>query len=181
MLGVVFTEFTEMVESQLGVETLDRMLSGVEQRLESGGAYTAVGTYSHSEMVVLVTELARITGLSTDALVEQFGHHLFGRFNQRYPMFFNRIDNALDFLETVEGRIHFQVRKLYPAAQLPTFVCTRSGADTLVMEYRSSRPFAALALGLIRGCGDHFGQPLEVTSESLPKDDNGMRFTVRRR
>jgi hypothetical protein len=36
------------------------------------------------------------------------------------------------------------------------------------MAYRSTRPFADLADGLIRGCIDHFGKPIDVAREDVP-------------
>ncbi len=181
MLGVVFTEFTDMVEQAFGPETLDEMITSVESRLESGGAYTAVGTYHHNEMVLLVSQLAKQTGRDIDTLVELFGQHLFGRFVERYPMFFEGIDSALDFLETVEGHIHLEVRKLYPAAELPTFVCERKAQDHLVMDYHSTRPFATLCRGLIKGCADHYGERFEIDEAPLPGGASGMRFNIQRR
>ena len=180
MLGVVFTEFTDMVETAFGSETLDTMITAVEPRLDSGGAYTAVGTYHHNEMVLLVSQLAKQTGRDIDELVELFGQHLFGRFVLRYPGFFEGIDNALDFLETVEGHIHFEVLKLYPSAELPTFVCDRKARDQLIMEYHSTRPFATLCRGLIEGCGQHFGESLQIDETPLAGGASGMCFTIRR-
>jgi hypothetical protein len=59
------------------------------------------------------------------------------------------------------------VRKLYSEAELPTFACETPRPDQLSMTYRSTRPFAALAEGLIRGCIAHYGEPIEVGVEDL--------------
>ncbi len=53
MKGMVFTEFLEMVEDRFSPEIADRIITASD--LRSGGAYTAVGTYEHSEMIQLVT------------------------------------------------------------------------------------------------------------------------------
>ena len=55
MKGVVFTEFVEMVEARFGLPMLDRIIEAAQ--LPSGGAYSAVGTYDHGEMVQLVGAL----------------------------------------------------------------------------------------------------------------------------
>src|SRR5690606_14183069 len=86
MKGLIFTEFLEMVEAKFSPEMLDRILERAE--LPSGGAYTAVGTYDHTEMVELVTCLGRETGIPTRDLVCSFGTHLFERFHQTFPMYF---------------------------------------------------------------------------------------------
>jgi hypothetical protein len=51
MKGIVFTEFIEMVEQRFGYEIVDELLT--ETELPSGGAYTAIGTYSHHEIVAI--------------------------------------------------------------------------------------------------------------------------------
>ena len=49
MKGVVFTEFVEFAEEEFGLGVADDMISRCT--LPSGGAYTAIGTYDHRELV----------------------------------------------------------------------------------------------------------------------------------
>lgn len=51
MKGMVFTEFLDFVAARFGDDMVDDIVEA--SPLESGGAYTAVGTYSHGEMVAL--------------------------------------------------------------------------------------------------------------------------------
>jgi len=60
MKGIVFTEFLEMVEAKFSPEMTDRIIT--ESKVPSGGAYSAVGTYDHEEIVALVQALSRATG-----------------------------------------------------------------------------------------------------------------------
>ena len=64
-----------------------------------------------------------------------------------------------------EDHIHKEAKKLYPDADLPTFSCQRVAQDVLVMKYRSNRPFAYLAYGLMTGCVEHFKESFEITME----------------
>jgi len=168
MKGMVFTEFLEMVESKFSADMVDDIID--DANLPSGGAYTAVGTYDHAELVAMVVALSIRTGVAAPALVQVFGEHLFGRFHALYPGFFQSATSALDFLEGIETVIHTEVRKLYPDAQLPQFDCTRS-ADGLQMLYSSPRHFGDLAEGLIKGAVAHFGDKLEVTRNDQPNGD----------
>ncbi len=154
MKGLVFTEFMEMVEQTFSADMVDDIIEA--SALPSGGAYTAVGTYPHSEMVSLVQNLSRQTGVSAPDLIKTFGQYLFGRFIKLYPMFFINTPDAFDFLESIENYVHTEVRKLYPDAELPTFEIIRDGERSLTMIYRSQHPFAALAEGLIEGCLEHY-------------------------
>ncbi|QTR50251.1 heme NO-binding domain-containing protein [Candidatus Thiothrix anitrata] len=161
MKGLVFTEFLEMVESKFSPDMVDDIID--DSDLPSGGAYTAVGTYPHSEMLALVQNLSQKTSLPIPALVKIFGQHLFGRFVELYPSFFQNTRNAFDFLESIENYVHIEVRKLYPDAELPTFETNRNADDSkLVMVYRSNHPFASLAEGLIEGCLNHFNEKAQV-------------------
>jgi hypothetical protein len=179
MKGVVFTEFLEMVERRFSANLADSIIEACD--LPSGGAYTAVGTYDHRELVDLVNALGKATGLPVSELVRTFGRHLFGRFVELYPRFFERVPSAFDFLMNIEGCIHAEVKKLYPDAELPTFECRPTAHDRMDMIYRSSRPFADLAEGLIMGCAEHFGEQITIRREPLPgHDGRGVRFSLAR-
>lgn len=177
MKGVVFTEFLEMVESKFSADIVDQILE--DSDLPSGGIYTTVGTYDHDEMISLVTELGKHTGLSTPELLRVFGEHLFGRFAAGYPAFFESTNSALEFLAKVDDYIHVEVRKLYPDAELPGFECHSPRSGCLEMTYQSKRPFATLAEGLIKGCIAHYGEPIDMEIEDLSNGEGtAARFTL---
>jgi len=165
MKGLVFTEFLEMVDHRYSADVVDKILEGSD--LQSGGIYTSVGTYNHVEMINLLTELGKHTDLSAKQHLCDFGEYLFGRFAALYPEFFNVTTNALAFLSKVDDYIHVEIRKLYPDAELPDFDCESPRSGSLQMIYRSNRPFASLAEGLIRGCIAHYGQSVDVQIEDL--------------
>ena len=165
MKGMVFTEFLEMVETRFSPDMVDDIIEDAD--LPSGGAYTSVGTYDHSELVSMVGALSKRTEIPTTTLVHVFGEHMFGRFHVLYPSFFQGVGNAMDFLEGIEKVIHTEVIKLYPDAQLPSFDCTRS-PDGLQMIYSSPRHFGDLAAGLIQGAIAHFDEPIQVERTDMP-------------
>ncbi|WP_342118851.1 heme NO-binding domain-containing protein [Pseudoduganella sp. OTU4001] len=168
MKGVVFTEFMELVETRMGLDMLDRIIT--EANLPNDGAYTAVGTYDHAELVRLVQALSNASGLSVPQLIHLFGEHLFQRFSLQYKALFADSRTAFDFLARIDDVIHVEVRKLYPDAELPTLPCERPTPDSLVMLYSSPRGFGDLAEGLIAGCIKHFGEDIKVTRVDLPKE-----------
>ncbi|CAH1904562.1 HNOB domain-containing protein [Candidatus Nitrotoga sp. HW29] len=173
MKGVVFTEFMEMVESRMGLDVLDRIIT--EAALPNDGAYTSIGTYDHAELVRLVTALSNATGLSTQQLIFIFGEQLFQRFSVGYSALFNNVRNAFDFLSRIDGVIHVEVRKLYPDAELPKLECERPSTNELTILYSSPRGFGDLAAGLIAGCIKHFDEPISVTRTDLEKLDTCHR------
>lgn len=181
MKGVVFTEFLEFVEDRMSPEMADRIVERADP--DSGGAYTGVGTYDYTEMLGLVGALSEETGQPAGDLVRTFGEHLFGRFSEGHPEFFEGAGGAFDLLQNVEDYIHVEVRKLYPDAELPTLACELPQEGQMRMTYRSSRPFADLAEGLIHGCVRHFGEPIAVEREDLAEGGEAgtaARFTLTR-
>lgn len=180
MKGIVFCEFVEMMEKEFSVDMADEIISGAE--LGSGGAYTAVGTYDHHEMLALVKRLSDQAGIPVPDLVKTFGQYLFTRFTVLYPVFFEGIDGAFSFLSRIEEHVHVEVRKLYPDAELPSFETSQPDADTMIMVYSSRRPFADLAHGLIDGCIAHYGEAVEVAMEDLSDEGRThVRFTLKRK
>ena len=176
MKGIVFTEFLEMVESKFGEEETDKIIE--KANLESGGAYTAVGTYPASEMFNLVHELSLSKNIPIPDLLKAFGEYLFTVFGKKYAHMIEGSSNAFDFLETVENHIHVEVKKLYPDAELPSLDVKRENDNTMKMTYQSKRRLADLAEGLITGCLTHFQESASIDVENLTEDRQKVLFTI---
>ena len=179
MKGMMFTEFLEMVEATYGLETMDRVIAGAQ--VPGHGAYTSVGSYDHAELLRLAERLAIETGKPLHELLVVFADAVFHLFTRRYASLIAGAASCFDFLGRIETYIHVEVRKLYPDAELPTFVYPRRDDDTLVMEYRSPRPMAIFAEGLILASIRHYGEPIRLAVDDL-SDGRGTaaRFTLTR-
>jgi len=179
MKGIVFREFSEMVEATFGDEMMDTLIR--ETDLESGGVYTTVGTYSHTELVALVVNLAERTNIPVQDLVQAFGKYLFGRFHSLFPGFFEH-DDSFSFLDSIHDVVHVEVLKLYPSAMLPDFNSEiMDEGRTLLFEYHSHRHFADLAIGLMNGAFEFWDDHVEVTMEDKSEGDKQViLFTCRK-
>lgn len=178
MKGIVFTEFIEMVEDKFSPEIADKIIEA--SKLPSDGAYTAVGTYHHSELISLVKNLSEETDIDIPLLVRTFGVYLFGRFVVLYPSFFEENRSTFGFLQLIENHVHIEVKKLYPEAELPTFETTLKNEKELEMIYTSKRPFAPLAHGLMLGCIDYYNEVIEIEQEDLSDGENKhVKFTLK--
>lgn len=165
MKGIVFCEFLELVENHFSMDMVDDIIS--DSNLPSGGSYTSVGTYEHTEMVSLVSALSKRTGIELQALLGLFGEHLFGRFVNLYPHFFDGMNDSFQFLAAIDSIIHVEVLKLYPDAQLPKFDVEFHNDQKLIMLYQSGRHFEDLAEGLMKGCFKHFKQDIKLQRQSI--------------
>lgn len=166
MLEIVFTEFTNLVERNFGLEVMEDILKSSE--LNSKGIYTEVGNYDYTEVLLLVTHLSERVNVPAQDIVKGFGIHLLSFFSKKYSVFFKECDNSIQFLKMIDCYIHREVRKLYPEAELPVFTFLEDG-DRFVLMYESTRPFALLAEGLIMGTIDYYHDNLNL--ETVDKSE----------
>ena len=159
MKGVVFTEFLDLVESSYGMEVADRVLT---KGFPTDSGFTSVGTYDHRILISLIMEFSDAIGKSPRDVILLFGKHLFHRLREIYPESTKGVTSAVELVLKVEAVIHDEVLKLYPDAEVPSFEFPASADGTFQIEYLSARPFADLAEGLLQGCIDHFGDPVQL-------------------
>ncbi len=176
MKGIIFTEFLELVEEKFGLGMVDSIIS--ENDLESGGVYTAVGTYDHSEIVSLVSSLSSKVNIPIEDLLIVYGEYLFGTFVKSYKSFIDAAPDAFTFLKSVESYIHVEVQKLYADAELPSFDTSDDGKNVMEMVYTSKRKLSAVAEGLIKGCLIHYGEEGVVRRERINEDGSKVRITI---
>ena len=177
MRGLVFTEFLDFVETAAGPVMVEEMLDSCD--LVSGGAYTTVGTYDHQEILKMLVFLNTATGQAVSEMVIAFGQHLFGQLVEHHPDIVQDGVALLDFLEGIETHIHHEVRKLYPDAELPFFEAARLDPTHLTLTYRSARPFADLAYGMLNGAVAFFKKNARVErSEITVAQGYGAQFNI---
>ncbi|EKD71129.1 MAG: hypothetical protein ACD_46C00266G0003 [uncultured bacterium] len=160
MKGIVFTSLGDMIIERYGLETWDNLLSQVN--LESGGSYAAGGTYPDTELVALVTTIAKMKNIEVPALLEQFGEYMFPVLAKKYPIFIKKNMSLKDFLKSIDDTIHVEVMKINPDAELPSIKYEEMGPNQLTLLYRSRRKLCNLAIGLIQGAATHFHTKVKI-------------------
>lgn len=178
MKGIIFTSFLEMAEKSYGFDFTDDIIA--ESDLASGGAYTSVGNYDHSELVQLVTRTSDKSGESIDYLLTHYGRYLFTIFMVEYEELIGKVGNTMDFLERVESYIHPEVKKLYPDARPPKFQVEHRDNDKMILVYESKRSLSMVAKGLIESLSEHFGERFLTEIEILTDNASKVRFTLSR-
>lgn len=176
MKGIVFSEFLELVEDKFGLEMVDQIIN--QSKLESGGVYTSVGTYEFSEMLQLLTNLSKNTGISTDDLLQVYAEHFFKVIENSYGDLLNNYKNPMEMLASIENHIHVEVRKIYPDAELPTFEVLEKSNKKLVMIYKSSRAMYSFGLGLMRKTFEFFDTTANIEVEKIKEDGTEVKFLI---
>ncbi len=177
MKGTVFVELLKMAEDAFGEDVVDDVLD--KAKLENNGAYTTVGNYPCSELIKIVEAFSEHSGLSPEVLQKKFGHWMMGHFGEHYPEFFQGKTNSFDMLEAVDGEIHFEVRKLYPEAELPRFDTERKSESHMEMSYSSPRPLVGFCHGLIEACVDLFDENADIERGETRNTNNGTVFQIK--
>ena len=77
MKGMLFTALLELIEVEFGSDVLDSVLDDVKPA--SGGIYTSVGTYDHTELVAMLVSLSKQTKVSLTNLTKTFGMYHFSK------------------------------------------------------------------------------------------------------
>lgn len=138
----------------------------------------ATDTYPEEELFTLVGALSKATEVPVEDLVRAFGEYAFEPLTGIYPDSVKPGMTVKDFLKSVHGVIHVEVKKLYPDAALPSFDYEDPGPNELVMIYRSPRMLAALAEGLITGAAKHFNTQIDRKTVHVEGDDEHWRFEL---
>ncbi len=175
MKGLLFCEFIEFLENQVGEDEAQEIIDSAE--LASEGAYSRVGFYDYQELIQLLVKAASYTGNDAGDLLQAFANHLFTVFHRDYGVFFEGVDNAVSMLKTIDDHIHVEVKKLYPDAELPQFVYDENG-DELRLSYQSPRPLAGVAHALVNACLQFYENKQTLTHYEISEDQKRATFVI---
>ncbi|WP_178987237.1 heme NO-binding domain-containing protein [Winogradskyella schleiferi] len=176
MKGIIFTEFLELVEEKFGLAMVDKIIT--QSELDSGGAYTAVGTYEFSEMLQLISHLSENTDIAVDDLLMVYSEHLFAALIKTHPNLVDHYKDPMDLLASIENHIHVEVQKIYPEAQLPSFELEERTDSKMIMVYKSDKALYMLGKGLMLETFKLFKVPVNIEFEKLNEQGTEVRFTI---
>lgn len=176
MKGIIFSEFLNLVEAKFGLETVDEIIE--KSDLESEGIYTSIGTYSFSEMLQLLNHLSTKTNISIDDLLLVYSEHFFSVIEDSYPGLLASYKDPIEMISSIENHIHVEVRKIYPDAELPTFIVKEKNKDSLIMIYKSSRAMHHFGLGLMNKTFEYFNSKASIVLEKIKENGTEVRFII---
>jgi len=175
MKGLLFCEFLEFLENQIGEDNAQEIIDSAE--LASEGAYSRVGFYDYQELIELLVKTAAYTQKDTEILLQGFADHLFDVFHRDYDVFFANTSSAADMLKTIDDHIHVEVKKLYPDAELPKFRYEEYEGE-LHLYYQSPRPLAAVAHSLVLACLKFYKHSQKLQRFEISEDQKSAIFVI---
>lgn len=154
MKGIIFNQLENYVLTNFDEATYDQILE--KCKLETKEPFVGPGTYSDSDLILIIKSASDTLNIPVDDLIVSFGHFLFPKLASRFSNFVDTSKPAKDFLLTVESIIHVEVHKMYDKAYTPTFEYLNNRDNQLTIRYRSKRKLYKLMEGIIMGVADHF-------------------------
>lgn len=143
-------------------------------------SYLPTKSYPDEEAVSLLSSVADATGEPLVSLVEKFGYFLAAPLVKVAGQAVEPSWRTLDLIEHTESVIHTMVRATTPEATPPVLQTVRTADDELQLIYTSSRKLCQLAVGIIRGVADHYGEPLDIVEDACMHNGAPFcSFTVR--
>jgi hypothetical protein len=124
--------------------------------------FTPLEIYPDDCLVRLLAAVEAVTSGSPSTLLESFGEHLILRMLVLYEVLLKPSWRTLDVIEHAEETVHRVVRLRDPGASPPRLRTERTTPDEVVLTYDSPRRLCALARGIARGIGRHFGEELRM-------------------
>lgn len=178
MHGMVLVQFCSFAEEKIGPGGWDRVLARAglgDQRFSKDESYP-------DEMLLKLVAAAReLSRTPSTELLEGFGEYLVPGLAHLYRAEIVPEWRALDVIEHTERAIHSVVRRQSPGATPPPLRATRIGRDEVRVSYTSARRLCAVARGICRGLGRHYGEKLVIEEPScMLRGDRTCEIVVRR-
>jgi len=163
MHGIIHSELKRFVVARHGESVWNDLLkqAGLER-----AAYLASEQYPDDEANRIVATASRMTDIPTVTILEDFGEYIAPHLLEVYGPLIDPSWRTLDVIEHTEGTIHRVVRFKNPEAHPPELKCRRIGPDEVELTYDSPRKMCAVAKGIGKGLGKHFGETIRISESS---------------
>jgi len=136
-------------------------------------SFSTTENYPIETMNLLLENASEMTGLSRDLLMEQFGTYLVDDLFALYKDYIRPEWRTFDIILHTESVMHGAVRKLNSTANPPILNVFQVNEKLLIIDYFSKRKMASLAIGIIRGISEYYGEAdkIKITPMTNPDDE----------
>jgi hypothetical protein len=176
MKGIIFNQFLDMVEVRFGYQMVDAII--LQNHSSTGGAYTAIGNYSHEELKRLFRSLQAKTKIPLPLLLHDFGRHMFQWFIKNYGPRFQSSNNAFCFIKGMEVQLKSELEKIYPDIRFPEIKIKSRNGSSLDIFYYADYGSASLIRGLLEAALEYFDENATVKSAKVPGKPGCIKFTL---
>lgn len=158
MHGLIFSELKKYVETKFDAKTWNTLL---EQAGLKGNLYLAASVYPDNDLLSLVTTACKATGLTPNAILEDFGDFIAPDLIRQYGFLVKPDWTLVDFLCNTEETIHKIVR-FHPGVTPPQLIVRRVDDGRVTISYDSKRKMCALLKGIVKGTARHYKKSVSI-------------------
>lgn len=115
-----------------------------------------------STVMAVVDAVCKELGISLLQAADAFGDYWVNNYSQQLYSGFYKGKTAKEFLLNMDN-VHVRMTKQMEKANPPRFRYEQKGDNTLIMHYDSHRGLMDFLIGLVKGVGKYYNQPLLVT------------------
>jgi len=163
MHGIILSELKRYVEARQGPAAWQPLL---EKAGLGDVRYLANEAYPDPEAMAIVEAASSMTGMSAQAILEDFGEFIAPNLLEIYGPIIRPEWRTLDVILNTERSVHTVVRIRNKGAAPPELKCVRRGADEVVLTYDSPRKMCAVAKGIGRGLARHFQEAIQISESA---------------
>ena len=168
--GSIFFLLKKFVAQELPQNSWDMLM----ERSGTGSvSFSVTENYPIEVMYGILENATKITGLSKHALMERFGQYLVNDLFLLYADYIKQEWRTFDIILNTETVMHGAVRRLNSTANPPILNVSQVNDKLLIVDYHSRRKMASLAIGIIRGIAEYYGesQSVKIISMTDPDDE----------
>ena len=161
MKGVILKCMTDLVTEKFGKNTWAKILenSGVP----TDRIFLPSEDVPDETALKIINSICSVSNLSLAQVADAFGEYWVNEFACKiYYPFFRGINSAGDFLLNMNN-LHKITTEMLPNSHPPAFEYEWTGKKTLIMSYHSHRGLIDMMVGLVKGVGTYYNEPLTVT------------------
>ena len=136
-------------------------------------SFLVTESYPIDFLNALVAKATEMTNVSRHELMEAFGHYLVNDLFVLYSHYINLEWRTFEMILNTEEVMHGAVRRLNSTAEPPILNVSKVNDKLLIVDYYSRRKMAPLAVGIVKGIADYYGEGeyIKVTCLSDYDDD----------
>ena len=162
MKGTITKCLSEWVTAKFGADRWNEILLKGNAAEQSLILTMAVADIDDAVAVSLFGATGRVLGISGQAVADGFGEYWCCEYAPAlYASIMRRFSTAREMLVGLD-HVHVQVTAMMTNARPPRFDYKWENPRVLIVTYKSHRDLLPLYLGLARGVGKYFNEPLDV-------------------
>ena len=160
MKGTIVRCLEELVTKRFGRAVWENALTAVG--MDSSTVFLAVQDIEDSTVIGVLSAFRQQNGLTTAQAADAFGEYWVKEYSQRlFPHYYSDCTSARDFLLKMDD-VHVSMTRHVQDARPPRFEYEWKDEQTLLMHYKSHRPLLDFVVGLAKGVGAYYNEPLSA-------------------